>query len=219
MKDFLPTIAKASIFKGISDDEISSLIACLGARNGAYKKGQFILRTGDTPDSVGLLLTGSALIIQDDFWGNRNILARVNPSTLFAEAFACSPGTIMNVDVTAEDTCSVMWLKVSRILSTCPTACSYHSRMMRNLLSELAVKNLQFNERMMHMGQRTTREKVLSYLSVQSQKQGKKEFDIVFNRQQLADYLSVERSALSAELSKLRNGGYIEFERNHFVLK
>lgn len=219
MKEFLKIINKSSIFNGIADEEIEAMLGCLGARNEAFEKGQFILRPGDSPDCVGLMLSGSALVVQEDFWGNRNILAKITTSGLFAEAFACSPGAVMNIAVVAQENCLVLWLGVSRILSTCPTACSRHSIMIRNLLSGLAAKNRRLNEKLTHMGQRTTREKVLSYLSVQAQRQFSREFDISFNRQQLADYLSVERSALSAELSKLRNEGVIEFDKNHFILK
>ncbi len=219
MKNFLKTIKNAAVFSGVSDDEIESMLKCLGAKQETFAKSQYILREGDTPDSLGLLLSGNALIIQEDFWGNRNIIGKVSPSGLFAEAFACSPGAVMNIAVIAQEDCTVLWLGVGKILATCPSACSHHSRMVRNLLSELAAKNLRLNEKLTHMGKRTTREKVLSYLSAEAQKQNSREFDIVFNRQQLADYLSVERSALSAELSKLRTEGMIIYNKNHFVLR
>lgn len=219
MKEFLEIIGRAQLFSGVSGSEAEAMLGCLGAREEAFEKGAFILREGVSTDSVGLLLTGSALIIQEDFWGNRNILASIAPGELFAEAFACSPGAVLSINVLAQEGCRVLWLDINRILTACPSACSYHSRMIRNLLSGLAGKNLRLNDRMTHMGQRTTREKLLSYLSGQSNRQGLREFDIVFNRQQLADHLSVDRSAMSAELSRLRDEGVIEFNRNHFVLK
>lgn len=218
MKDFLTVLGKAPLFSGIAQEEITPMLACLGAKEQTYEKGRFILCAGDAPEAAGLLLSGKALIVQEDFWGNRNILASLSPSELFAESFACSPGVLMNVSVLSEEPCRVLWLHVSRILSVCPKTCARHSRVIGNLLSALAAKNLRLNERMTHMGQRSTREKVLSFLSVQAQRQGKNAFDIVFDRQQLADYLSVERSALSAELSKLRKEGVIDFHKNHFVL-
>lgn len=219
MKKFFKIIKNAAVFSGVTDNEIEAMLDCLGAKEETFAKSQYILREGDAPDLLGLVLSGSALIIQEDFWGNRNIIGKVQPSGLFAEEFACSPGATMNIAVVAEEDCKVLWLGASRILTTCPSACSHHSRMIRNLLSELAAKNLKLNEKLTHIGQRTTREKVLSYLSAEAQKHNGREFDITFNRQQLADYLSVERSALSAELSKLRNEGMIEFDKNHFVLK
>ncbi len=218
MKKYLPIIKNASLFAGISEAEIGSMLTCLDARTREYRKGEAILRDGDSVESVGLLLSGGALIGQEDFWGNRNLLAGVTAGQLFAEAFACSPGAVSNVSVVASERCVVLWLNVKRILTTCPTACSHHSRVIRNLLGDLADKNLRFNEKLTHMGQRSTREKLMSYLSAEARKNGSPEFDIPFSRQQLADYLSVERSAMSAELGRLRDQGALRFERNHFIL-
>ena len=112
-----------------------------------------------------------------------------------------------------------MFLNVRRVMDVCPSACAHHSRIIRNLLSELAEKNLRFNEKLTHMGQRTTRAKIMSYLSAEAQRLGKYEFDIPFSRQQLADYLAVERSGLSLELGKMRGEGIIDFRKSHFILK
>lgn len=206
------------LFAGVSDEELRAMLQCLGARQAAYPKGSYILRTGDRAESVGLLLRGSVLIVQEDFWGNRNLVSQLEPGQLFAESFACTPGAVLNVSVVAEDPCILLWLDVRRILATCPSACAYHTKLIRNLLSELAAKNLRFNEKLTHMGKRTTRDKLLSYLSAQAQRQGRAAFDIPFSRQQLADYLSVERSAMSAELGRLHRDGLLDFEKNHFVL-
>lgn len=219
MRELFQKLQCSPLFAGIGPDEIASVLTCLGAREEQFAKNTYLLRAGDAPDSVGLLLSGSALIVQEDFWGNRNILAKISPPEAFAEAFACSPGAVLHAAVCAEEDCTVLWLAVNRILTTCPSACAHHSRMVRNLLSELAGKNLRLSEKLRHMGQRTTREKVLSFLSAEAQRQRCRDFTIAFNRQQLADYLSVERSALSAELSRLRRDGVIEFEKNRFLLK
>ena len=218
MEEFLPVLRRSALFTGIRADEISSMLTCLHARRADYQKGEYLLRVGDRADHVGLLLSGSALIVQENFWGARNLVSQVQPGQLFAEAFACSPGAALTIAVEANEDCSVLWLGVQQILTTCPTACVYHTRMIRNLLSDLADKNLRFNEKLSHLGQRTTKEKLLSYLSAEAQRQGSEAFDIPFTRQQLADYLSVERSAMSAELGKLRDEGVLTFEKNHFHL-
>ena len=114
---------------------------------------------------------------------------------------------------------TAMFLNVQRILTVCPSACTHHSRIIRNLLGELAGKNLRFSEKLTHMGQRTTRAKLMSYFSAEAQRLGKYEFDIPFSRQQLADYLGVERSGLSLELGKMRGEGLLDFHKSHFVLK
>lgn len=218
-EEALPVLRGSAIFAGISDGEIAAMLGCLGAGVREYGKGEFVLRSGDRAESMGLLLSGSVLVAQEDFWGNRNIMAGIRPGQLFAEAFACSPGAALSVSAEAEERCAVLWLGVGRVLTTCPSACPHHARLIRNLLSDLAEKNLRLQEKLTHMGQRTTREKLLSYLSAEARKQGSAEFDIPFSRQQLADYLSVERSAMSAELGRLRDDGVLTFRRSHFRLK
>lgn len=219
MKKFLSVIRSSQLFSGISEDELSAVLSCLGAREESYAKDTFLLRVGDTVESIGLVLSGSVLIIQEDIWGNRNILSKAGPGQTFAAAYACAPGSVLNVSVVAETSVSVMFLNVKRVLTVCPSACAHHNRIVRNLLGELAEKNLRFGEKLAHMGQRTTRSKLMSYFSAEAQRLGKYEFDIPFSRQQLADYLAVERSGLSLELGKMKRDGLLDFHKSHFVLK
>ena len=219
MKDFLPVIRSAQLFSGVSEDELTAMLSCLKAEKKDFPKEAFVLRSGDTADSIGLALAGTVLVIQEDIWGNRNILSKAGPGQTFAAAYACAPGSVLNVSVIAETPVTALFLNVKRILNVCPSACAHHSRIIRNLLSELAEKNLRFNEKLTHMGQRTTRSKIMSYLSSEAQRLGKYEFDIPFSRQQLADYLAVERSGLSLELGKMRSEGLLDFHKSHFALK
>ena len=219
MKDFLPGIRSAPLFSGISEDELTAMLSCLRAEKKDFPKEAFLLRAGDTAESIGLVLSGSVLIIQEDIWGNRNILSKAGPGQTFAAAYACAPGSRLNVSVAAETPVTALFLNVKRILSLCPSACAHHSRIIRNLLGELAGKNLRFNEKLTHMGQRSTRAKIMSYLSAEAQRHGNYEFDIPFSRQQLADYLGVERSGLSLELGKMRKDGLLDFRKSHFTLK
>ena len=219
MKNFLSVLRSCQIFSGISENELTSMLSCLGARSEDFPKEAFVLRAGDTVDSIGIVLSGSVLIIQEDIWGNRNILSKAAPGQTFAAAYACAPASKLNVSVTAEAPTTVMFLNVKRILNVCPSACPHHSQIIRNLLSELADKNLRFNEKLTHMGQRTTRSKIMSYLSAEAQRLGTYEFDIPFSRQQLADYLGVERSGLSLELGKIKNDGLLDYHKSHFILK
>ena len=219
MKDFLPVIRSAQLFSGISGEELTAMLACLRAERRDFPKDTFVLRAGDTAQSIGLVLAGSVLVIQEDIWGNRNILSKAGPGQTFAAAFACAPGARLNVSVVAETPATVMFLPVKRVLTVCSSACAHHSRIIRNLLGELAEKNLRFSEKLTHMGQRSTRAKLMSYFSAEAQRLGRYEFDIPFLRQQLADYLAVERSGLSLELGKMRREGLLDFHRSHFVLK
>ena len=195
------------------------MLTCLGTKKERFPKDALLLRAGDTAESIGLVLSGSVLVEQEDVWGNRNILSKAGPGQTFAAAYACAPGSVLRVNVAAETPVIVLFLNVRRVLTMCPSACAHHSRIIRNLLGELAEKNLRFGEKLTHMGQRTTRGKLLSYFSAEAQRLGTYEFDIPFSRQQLADYLAVERSGLSQELGKLRREGLLAFHKNHFVLK
>ena len=219
MKEMLSVLRTSGIFSGISEEETEKMLHCLEMRPETFQKDEYILRAGDRVEAFGLVITGKVLIIQEDFWGNRNILAAVGAGHCFAETFACSPGAGLNVSVMAQTNVQVLFLNVKRILTTCPSTCSHHSRMIRNLLSELAEKNLRLNEKITHLGQRSRRAKILSYLSAEAQRHGSAEFDIAFSRQQLADYLSVDRSGLSMELSRMQEEGLLEYRKNHFVLK
>lgn len=219
MEKFLWVIQKSPLFSGIAEKEIQAMLSCLDARKKAFCKDDFIFHAGDTTEVIGILLEGAAFIVQDDFWGNRNILSTVMPGQSFAETFACTIGAAMTVSVVAESDCDVLFLNVRRILTVCSVACSHHNRIIRNLLSELAERNLTYNEKLTHMAQRTTRAKLLSYFSAAAQKNNGFEFDIPFSRQQMADYLSVERSGLSLELSKMKREGLLDYHKNHFILK
>lgn len=219
MKKEFATIHSSRIFSGIAPEELESMLRCLDAKTVHFPKGAYILRSGDTVETLGLMVLGTAFIIQEDFWGNRNILSSIEQGQCFGETFACAPGAILNVSVVTQSQAAVLFLNVKRILTMCPSTCAHHSRIIRNLLSDLASKNLHFNEKVTHLGQRTTRAKLLSYLSAEAQRHSSAEFDIPFSRQQLADYLSVERSGLSLELCKMRDEGLLEFRKNHFRLK
>ena len=218
MKEMLSVLRTSGIFSGISEEETEKMLHCLEVRPETFQKDEYILRAGDRVEAFGLVITGKVMIIQEDFWGNRNILAAVGAGHCFAETFACSPGAVLNVSVIAETNVQVLFLNVKRILTTCPSTCSHHNRMIRNLLSELAEKNLRLNEKITHLGQRSRRAKILSYLSAEAQRHGSAEFDIAFSRQQLADYLSVDRSGLSMELSRMQEEGLLEYRKNHFKL-
>lgn len=212
-------LLNTSLFQGIDENEIHQVLSCLAYTINKYEKNQYVLRIGDSPKSLGVLLKGSLMIIQDDYWGNRNIRSKIIPSQVFAESYACLQGSKMDLSVIAETDSEILWLDVQKILRTCPSLCSHNARLIRNILSDLATHNLLVNEKLTHISKRTTRERILSYLSAESRRQNKNQFFIPFNRQQLADYLSVERSALSAELSRMQKDELLTTEKNYIVLK
>jgi cAMP-binding proteins - catabolite gene activator and regulatory subunit of cAMP-dependent protein kinases len=216
--NYLSILGKSPLFKGIRDDEIEEMMGCLAGDLKKYRKDEYILRLGDSLEAIGLLISGSVSVIKEDYWGNRNIMAKMEPGDIFGESYACVSGAALGVSVEAATDSEVLFLNVGKIMTTCNSACSFHSKLSQNLLTILASKNLYLNSKLTHMMQRTTREKLLSYLSGESVKHNSASFDIPFNRQQLADYLSVDRSAMSNELCKMRDEGILKFDKNHFSL-
>lgn len=212
-------ILKASeLFKGLSSGDICEILNCTGAYMKKYNKGEYILLAGSTTEFMGMLLSGSATVVQEDIWGNQNILSKIIPGLCFAEPFAACPGVILNISVIAESNSSILWINMKNLLHACFACCSHHNKVIRNLVVVLAGKLLIFNDKITHTGKRKIREKLLSYLYTESVRQGKLSFDIPYDRQQLADFLCVGRSAMSMELSKLQREGLIKTSHNHFEL-
>lgn len=219
LEKYIDVIKVHPLFHGLSEEEISVLLDCISAAVICRKAGEYILSAGDTTENMGFVLTGSVLVVQDDFWGHRNIMTRVLPGDIFAEPFAAVPNSVLNVSAVAADDSEILLLNVKRLLSECHSACGFHNRLIGNLVAVLARKTLAFNEKITHISKRTTREKLLSFLSSEAIRKGSLTFDIAFNRQQLADYLCVERAAMCVELSKLQKENILHFHKNHFELK
>lgn len=211
-------LARSPLFKDIKEEDAEALLRCLSPYQIRYKKGEYIFRMGEKIASFGLVLKGLVHIIREDYWGNRALITDVSPGDLLGESFSCSENKVLTVSAVAAEDTDIMHLDVDRIMSTCSNSCTFHNRLIRNLVTILAEKNFHLTTKITHMSQRRMREKLLSYLSDQSTKKGGASFDIPFNRQELADYLSVDRSALSAELSRLQDEGILKYQRNHFTL-
>ena len=200
-------ISALPLFRGIAAGELPALLDRSSAREVRFAKGELLLHRGETPRSLGLVLEGGVHIIREDFWGNRSIVGLAGPGEIFAESYALA-GKPLAVSVLAAADGRALFLDAGHL----------SQRLSANLLALLAEKNLMLTEKMRHMARRTTREKLLSYLSAQALRAGTAEFDIPLDRQQLADFLAVDRSAMSAALGKLRDEGILEFRKNHFRL-
>ena len=218
MEKYLFVLRNTPFFQGMADGEILSVLHCVSATVLPKAKDEYIFRVGDSTEYMGLVLSGSVLAVQEDLWGHRNIVDRIGAGEYFAEPFAATPGAVLNVSVVATEDSQIMLLNMTRLMQTCPSACAHHNKLIRNLVSVMAQKVLALNSKITHMGKRSTRDKLLSYLSAESLRQGKLSFHIPYDRQQLADYLCVERAAMSAELSKLQKEGHLKTSRNHFEL-
>ena len=201
-------ISALPLFRGVPAEELPALLARASARTCAFQKGELLLRRGDVTRRLGLVLEGSVHIIREDFWGNRSIVGLAGPGEVFAESYALA-GEPLEVSVLAAAPGAALFLEADGLTD---------ARLTANLLHLLARKNLMLTRKMRHMARRTTRDKLLSYLSAQALAASSSEFDIPMDRQQLADYLAVDRSAMSAALGKLRDEGVLTFRKNHFRL-
>ena len=218
MQKYLEILRVCPLFHGVTDKELLKMLTCLGARVVSFDKKYTILAEGSPARYIGIVLTGSAQIVQIDYYGNRSILGEVGPAEVFAEAFACAEVASVPVAVIANEPCEVMLIDCGHILHTCAKGCGHHQQLIFNLMKDLALKTLLFHQRIEVTSKRTTREKLLAYLALRAKLAGSNRFDIPFDRQELADYLEVERSGLSAEIGKLRREGVIECRKNHFEL-
>ncbi|MDY3692631.1 MAG: Crp/Fnr family transcriptional regulator [Dysosmobacter sp.] len=211
-------LGSCPLFAGIGGEDLKSLLKCLGARTAAYPKKTVILSEGGPMREVGIVLSGTVQIVRGDYSGNRSIVAAVGPGELFGEAFACAGVKELPVDVVAREDAQVLLLDCQRLLRPCCNACGFHRQLIFNLVQVLARKNLALHQKLEILSRRSTREKLLTYLHQQAKHVHSRSFTIPYDRQELADYLEVERSGLSAEISRLRREGILESERSWFRL-
>jgi CRP-like cAMP-binding protein len=211
-------LINTNLFHGIREEELRPLLTCLGAREKTYRKNEIIYRAGDIAHEIGLVESGSVNIVVNFYWGNSNIFGHVEKGKIFAENYAAIPGEELICDVVAAENSEILFLDFSKFSTTCSSACRFHLRVIHNLLRISALKSLSMSRRMMHTAPKSMRDKLLSYLSEQAIVNGSTSFTIPFNRQQLADYLGVDRSAMSAELSRMQKDGLLIYKKNKFQL-
>lgn len=215
-KNHLEAAASSTLFQGVGKDEIGAMLKCLDARLLSFQKGETVYAVDDIVTDLGLVVKGSLFLSRPDYRGNVMLLEKEEEGDLFGESTACLGEGRSDVDVIAAEPSDVIFLNVGRVLKTCSSACVFHQRMIRNLLYGIAEKNRQLNHKLEHISKRTTKEKLLSYLTAHCGPEETEWFTIPLNRQQLADYLCVDRSAMSWELCRMRDDGILEFQRNRF---
>lgn len=218
MEKYVPVLQKSRLFSKVGGDEITTILDCLQAKSRIYKKGEYIFRQGEALTHITVLVEGKLHIQRDDYWGNRSIVNIINEGEMFGESYV-SPesGPILN-DVLAVEDSAVIFFDVQKILTVCSSACPFHSMVLQNLFFAISDKNRKLVQKLGHISKRSTREKLISYLSEEAKRQNSSSISIPFNRQQLADFLSVDRSAMSKELCSMRDDGLLTFDRNTFTL-
>jgi CRP-like cAMP-binding protein len=218
MKKIIPILRNCHLFAGITAPDLEPLLNCLCAKRKRFAKNRFIAIAGEKVDSVGIVLSGAIHIVREDFWGKRKIVTRIEPGEIFGEAFACAGVKKLPISIMVAEESEILFVDCTRMMTSCSSACAFHAKLIKNLAFALAESNVALTQKLKHITQPNTREKLLSYLSEQAQLAGSNAFDVPFNREELADYLSVERSAMSAELSKMQKDGLMLYRKNHFEL-
>lgn len=212
-------LSETKLFSGTTENEAQAMLECLSATSKKYKKGEIIYHAGATISHVGMVLSGSVHIENNDVFGNKTILSHVGPGEIFGETYACIPGEPLMVDAVVAEDATVLFLDVVKILQTCSASCTHHKRLINNLLQICAQKSLQLSRRILHTSSKSIRGRLISYFSELAQKSSSTTFILPFNRQQLADYLSVDRSAMSNELSKMKADGLIDYDKHTVTIK
>lgn len=218
MQKYFEVLSQCPLFKGIEKSDLNSVIQCLDGRMENVSKGCPVFLEGDSVRFIGVVLMGMVQVVREDFYGNRSVLSILQPGEMFAEVFSCAGYETMPVSVFALADTKVLLIDCRHIFNSCSDSCHFHSILMNNLLKGMAQKNLALTQKIRYMSQKTTKDKLLAYLLDQAKQQGSREFVIPHNRQSLADYLGVERSAMSAEISKLKRAGIIDTRGSWFRL-
>ena len=219
MTEYLEILRRSPLFRGIKTEELSALLDCMGARPRRMKKGDTVLAAGERATHLGIVLAGRVQVSRLKADGQRIVMGEIRPGQLFAESFACAQAEALPVTATAGTDGAVLLLDSGRLSAPCSAACAFHGRLIANLLSVLAHKNLALAGKVEVLSGRTIRERLLTYLEDLCLRAGKSTVTVPFDRQALADLLCVDRSALSRAIGQLRAEGVLEADRGKFTLK
>ena len=218
MKDYINQISDLPLFTGIKEKDFKPMLACLGSYTREYQKGEIIFLASQAIKCVGIILQGSVHMIKEDIWGGRTVLAYMKQGELFGETFACGAIPIAAVTFYASSSCQILFMPFHKILHACDMSCVFHHRLIENMVSLIASKNVQLMQKIEVTSKKTLREKILAYLSLQAQRCHSDSFELPLGRLELAAYLCADRSALSRELKNMKEEGLIAYNKNTFHL-
>lgn len=219
-KDYFPELLSMPIFYGIEEKNMETMLNCLGAYIREYNRNRYIILYQDEVKVVGIILSGKVQMIREDLWGNKTLLVSMCKGELFGETFSCGAHRKSTVSFLASADAKILFLSFGHIMQTCSMACKFHHRLIENMVTLIASKNIALMDKVDILSKKTLREKIATYLMQQAGKQNKTYFDIPYGRVQLAEYLCADRSALTRELSTMRDEGLIEYEKKSFhILK
>ena len=209
---------RSPLFLGIRPEDMEGMLGCIGYYVREYKKGEIIAFEAETINHVGVVLKGSVDMIKEDVWGNRTMLLRSYVEDVFGETFACGEDSLSVVTFVAAEDSKVMFLSFCRVMHTCTHACIFHQTLIENMVRIIARKNRELMRKIEVVSKKTLREKILAYLSIQSQTQGASRFEIPLGRVEWAEYMCADRSALPRDLAKMKDEGLIDYQRNSFEI-
>ena len=215
MNDMIHNV-KSPLFDGIQPSELKAMLQCIGYRIRSFSKGEIIAFEGENLKHIGIVLSGSVDMVKEDLWGNKTMLVRMRQDELFGETFACGEDSLSVVTFMVSEDAKILFMPFVRVMHSCTMACEFHHRLIENMVRVIANKNRDLMRKVEVVSKRTIREKLLAYLSIQSQLQESRYFEIPFGRVELAEYLCVDRSAMTRELVKMKDDGLIDYDKNCF---
>ncbi len=215
---YIEQIEGHNLFRGIPKEDMEHLLGCLGVYEKHYKKSQFIMLQEESLKSVGFILKGRVHMVKEDLWGNSTILAVMKEKEIFGEAFVCGSSAVTTVACQAAEDSTILFLPFHKITHTCSHVCGFHQKLIENMVTLIADKNVQLMEKIEITSKKTIREKIAVYLTNQSLQADSRYFTFPLGRIELAEYLCTDRSALTRELNNMKEQGLIDYERNTFRL-
>ena len=207
---------RSPLFDGISEQERGAMLGCIGYHIGTFKKGGIVALEGENLRHIGIVLSGSVDMVKEDLWGHKTMLVRMRKNEVFGETFACGEDNLSVVTFLVSENAKILFMPFDRVMHSCTMACRFHHQLIENMVHIIANKNRDLMRKVEVVSKRTIREKLLAYLSIQAQLQGTRYFEIPLGRVELAEYLCVDRSALTRELAKMQEEGLIDYHRNCF---
>ena len=218
MTDILEGV-RSPLFDGISKQERGAMLGCIGYHIGTFKKGGIVALEGENLRHIGIVLSGSVDMVKEDFWGHKTMLLRIRKDEIFGETFACGEDNLSVVTFQVSEDAKILFLPFDRVMHSCTMACRFHHQLIENMVHIIANKNRDLMRKVEVVSRRSIREKLLTYLSIQAQAQGSRYFEIPLGRLELAEYLCVDRSALTRELAKMKDEGLLDYDRNWFRIQ
>ena len=207
---------ESPLLDGISPEDRKTMLGCIGYHVASFRKGDVLAFEAEHIRHVGIVISGVVDMVKEDLWGNKTMLVRIRKNEVFGETFACGSDNLSVVTFLVSEDAEVLFIPFDRVMHSCTMACEFHHRLIENMVSVIANKNRDLMRKVEAVSKRTIREKILAYLSIQAQIQQARYLEIPLGRVELAEYLCVDRSALTRELVKMKEDGLIDYDRNCF---